>query len=322
MNDPGKFVISFDCEGKWGMADHLTPDLEQLLTDAQIEAAYDRLLAILARHDVRATFAFVGIFTLSPDEYRDVSDWLWDARVGDKNWLDAFRRDAASGRFEGWLVPEALRKVQRDGRHEIGTHGFTHVPLDEETCTPELFFHELESARQLAQRQGWVPRTLVYPRNQIGHTSRLTEHHILGYREMLWPGLYGSRRKLRGLAREFGYDARSQPVAPATSPTAIPSGHILNFWHNRSRRLVPRGVTRRRWRRMMLDAAATGGCVHLWSHPHNFITDPDLIGIFNLILHDAAELIKQGRLRSCTQEELCCDVVAPRRTNDFRGSDA
>ena len=54
---------------------------------------------------------------------------------------------------------------------------------------------------------------------------------------------------------------------------------------------------------MMLHAAQTGGLVHLWSHPHNFLSDPELITTFDLVLQDAAGLVRAGRLINVTQEE-------------------
>lgn len=45
----GSFILSFDCEGKWGMADQLEPYLQTSLTDRALASAYDTLVALLAR---------------------------------------------------------------------------------------------------------------------------------------------------------------------------------------------------------------------------------------------------------------------------------
>jgi peptidoglycan/xylan/chitin deacetylase (PgdA/CDA1 family) len=305
MNTTGTFMISFDCEGKWGRADFLTPALENTLTSAAIEAACGQILASFRGHRLKGTFAFVGAFTLTPDEYHEISERLPDVVIDGKPWLGAFRAAGARRTFDGWLVPEARLRVQAEGVHEIATHGFTHLPLGESVVTPEVFDRELELAREESARQGWTARTLIYPRNHVGYTERLERHGVIGYRELLWPTWRGAARKLRSLAAEFGFGGRSQEQTVPSNPVEIPSGYLLNFWHNRSRRWISREATRRRWRTIMADAARVGGCVHLWSHPENFVADPGLIEVFDDILADAASFVRAGQLKNVTQEEYC-----------------
>lgn len=307
MSSPGTFIVSFDCEGKWGMADHLTPALRRILTTAAIEETYRRLLGALERKNTKATFAFVGAFTLSPAECAEAWPAFRDVPVDGRPWLKTFREDATRGDFDGWLAPGALLAVKQDGRHELATHGFTHLPLAENIVDEALFDHEMAQAIALAARQGWRPRTIIYPRNQVGHSVRLARHGLSGYRELLWPGLSGLPRQLYSLAAELGWQAKAQPPAPQSNGSVcIPAGHILNFWHNRTRRLIPRKRTVARWRMMLHDAAEKGGVVHLWSHPHNFLSDPDLLPVFEAILAEAASLVRSGRILNQTQEEYCC----------------
>jgi len=305
MSGPGTFLVSFDCEGKWGMADHLTPALAAALTNVRIYCAYEEILKAFRHTGLRGTFAFVGALTLTREELDEFHELFRDTPVNGRPWLTAFNRDAAHEELDGWLSPLTIRHVLAEGCHEIATHGFTHLPLDEATVDTDLFRHEMNLVRKLAFRQGWTPRTIVYPRNQVGHTTLLAETGILGYREMLWPRWRGSGRQFRSLLAEFGLPSSSQVHAPFAETIAIPSGHFLNCWINRSRRIVPRQATVRRWREMMLHAAETGGVVHLWSHPHNFITDPDLITTFGMILKDAARLVHEGRLINATMGEYC-----------------
>ena len=59
---PATFILSLDCEGKWGVADHLDAQTHRSLADARLRAAYRDILAALDRYDIAATFAFVGLF--------------------------------------------------------------------------------------------------------------------------------------------------------------------------------------------------------------------------------------------------------------------
>jgi len=308
---PGTFILSFDCEGKFGMADHLTPELEARLTNRQNTAAYRRILATLDRHQLRGTFAFVGACTLHPDEYPQWQGVFPHVPVAGRDWLETFFRDAGRGAFDGWLNPEPLSLVRQAGGHEVATHGFSHLPLAESVIGAENFDRELAAATRLARARGDTIRTIVYPRNQVGHTARLGAHGLTGYRAALNPQWRGLTRRASNVLAEFNVLARSQSAGKPAVPIAVPSGHILNFHHNLARRIVPRAVTIARWRRMLEHAAQTGGVVHLWSHPHNFLTDPGLEEVFAGILGQAAVLLKEGRLRNLTMEEYCAEAARP-----------
>ena len=45
---PGIFIISFDCEGKWGVADILNSHHEHYVTNERLNQAYRNILNILA----------------------------------------------------------------------------------------------------------------------------------------------------------------------------------------------------------------------------------------------------------------------------------
>jgi peptidoglycan/xylan/chitin deacetylase (PgdA/CDA1 family) len=306
----GQFVVSFDCEGKWGMADHLTPALEARLTTEALEHVYRRITASLANKDVRATFAFVGAFTLSFEQYLAYERHFFGGPIGGQPWLGAFRTAASAGQFSGWLVPSALDIVMQAGGHEIATHGFTHIPLSEATDVAS-FAEEMQMVQVVARMQGWTPRTIVFPRNLVGHMARLPEFGIVGYRDDNWARVHGLRKRAASLLIELGASPQSQPRIPDGHPTplAIPSGHFLNFWHNAGRRLIPRRVTIRRWKKILDHAAEHGGVAHLWSHPHNFLSDPGLFAVFEAILTYARELVQAGKLDNLTQEECCRRAV-------------
>lgn len=60
-----RFILSLDCEGKWGGADHLTPADHAGLSDQRLRQAYSDNLALLDEFDLPATSAFFGCFSLS-----------------------------------------------------------------------------------------------------------------------------------------------------------------------------------------------------------------------------------------------------------------
>jgi peptidoglycan/xylan/chitin deacetylase (PgdA/CDA1 family) len=292
----GTLLISFDCEGKFGLADRISPAWERRLSNPCNTKAYVAILNSLERRNICATFAFVGAFTLHPDELPRWRSCFPEEEVNGRPWLEAFFVDERRGSFDGWLNPEPLRLVRAAGLHEIASHGFSHLPLSESVSTERVFDRELNAASRLASTRGYVIRTLVYPGNQIGHIERLREHGVEGYRAILAPALRGTLRRAVNVLREFNLMEVAQPHAQGTPLVAIPSGHILNFRHGTGRSAVPKLFTQARWRRLLRHAAETGGVVHLWSHPHNFLSDPSLVETFECILLEARRLINEGRL--------------------------
>lgn len=301
------FILSLDCEGKWGMADHIGPYHDHHLTTDKLREAYSALTALFARYDVRATFAFVMAFLLSPAEQEAVG-YLFPDHPEGRAWLASFRAAQARGELSGWTLPEALDIVRDDCRHEIASHGFSHLPLDQGTPR-ELVDAEFAACGHVARMRGLALETLVYPRNQVGHVDLLAGHGLRGYRQRLNRG-GGPLAKAAALASELNVFERPQPdTLPASDqPAAIPSGHFFN-WRVGARRVVPRWTTEMRWRRM-LEAANDGEVVHLWLHPHNIITGPETLPLLERVLRDVARLRDAGRLEIATQATYCRALAA------------
>lgn len=305
IDGPGTLLISFDCEGKFGIADRITPELAELLSNHSNTAAYSAILRVLESHRMRATFAFVGAFTLHPDELPTWRHLFPEESVDGRPWLSSFFADEQRDEFDGWLNPEPLRLVRMAGMHEIGSHGFSHLPLAEPIASAAVFDREIGAVCALAHSRGEKVHTLVYPGNRLGHVARLPLHGLAGYRDALVSSWRGSTRRAANILREFNFAEPAQPQSLRNQVVAIPAGHILNFQHGPARSLVPRAVTRRRWRDMLERAADLGGVVHLWSHPHNFLVDPGLIDVFAAILSYARQLVAEGRLVNPTLADYC-----------------
>jgi len=306
MNKP-TFIISFDCEGKFGMADSLTAVQRRVITNDASNRVYRELLAVLDRFGIKATFAFVGAYTMSRAEVADLRDEFKDLVMpSGRIWLHEFWRDFGEGRTDGWLNPLAMELVRAYRSHEIGTHGFTHTPLSVEHVNLESFRHEIVMALRIAKAKGVDISTIVYPRNQVGYTPLLPFVGLTGYRAALRVEYKNVKRRIWNIASEFNLKTPSQPHSMATGAAlAIPSGYILNARNTLPRRCISRDITVARWRAMIDDAIARGRVAHVWSHPHNFITDAGLIDTLTKLLAYVAPFVRRGELLNLTQDEYC-----------------
>lgn len=158
----GSAIISLDCEGRWGVADHLTPEVAAGLTDERLRAAYRKITDLFDNFDLSATFAFVELFTRSAS--RETAQ-LVRHLAEELPYLASAALGLAAGE-EGWVGEWAL-EMASGGRHEIAFHGTTHVPWTD--LTREQARREMELARP-EYRQ-----TMVFPRNRVAHLDVLAE---------------------------------------------------------------------------------------------------------------------------------------------------
>jgi hypothetical protein len=187
----GRFILSLDCEGKWGVADHLNDTQARALSRENLERAYRGLSDTLDRHDIVATFAFAGCFARSLDELKRMP-------------LSDLARS----------TPDLLH-----ARHEIALHGVTHTPWTDLT---------LEAARaELALAPIAGAKTFVYPRNKVAHTALLREAGFFGFRAapVVASRFHAFISEFDVIAcKPQGDPARSDFIA-------IPGGQFVNWRH-------------------------------------------------------------------------------------------
>lgn len=187
------FIISFDCEGKWGIADHLQALDRVLLTNHNLNRAYVKIIDLLNRYKINATFAFVGAFTMSIDEYYTHREWFENASSTIQNWLQYFKRETQSGNFDGWFNPEPIMMVSQEGSHEIGGHGFSHIPLGESFISKADFIAEMDLFKKVPYFKDRERMTFIYPRNDVGYIDELRQAGFIGYRDALY---YSGRQRI------------------------------------------------------------------------------------------------------------------------------
>jgi hypothetical protein len=293
---PARFILSFDCEGKWGVADHLTARHQQELSDERLRDAYRSIIGGLDEFQIPATFAFVGAFTQSRRDFGKVRPMIEAVSRLAPDYIGPALRDLDETGGAGWHGDDLVDLVGlAKAGHEIALHGVTHVPwtdFDEAGVQAELVL--------LQQLEGPIRQcgTFVYPRNLVAHTDALATHGFKGFRE-------GRRRsRLSSLLAEFNLFEAPERPSPREGIVAIPAGFFLN-WRSGVRRLVPPAVTRARARGMLDAAAPNGGVVHYWLHPENVASAPSTLGLLRRLLRDVAEAREAGHCEVMTQLGYC-----------------
>lgn len=292
----GTFILSLDCEGKWGVADHLNRKNQASLADVRLREAYGTIVKTLDRYDISATFAFVGLFAEPADRLFKLWPMLEDMKGASGDYLAPALHDMREGTRQGWTGDWAIEMVNSSrSNHEIGLHGVTHVPWtkvnDAFLDAEHRLFTQLSNPTRLS-------RSFIFPRNQVAHVDKLSAFGIEGYR--------ASRRhssRLASFLSEFStLEEPETPLPDKDGLTVIPAGTFLNFRAG-PRGFVPSSMTARRAAIKLQKAVESGGVVHYWLHPENVAAAPSTMIALERILSYVAALRDRGACRVLTQAD-------------------
>jgi peptidoglycan/xylan/chitin deacetylase (PgdA/CDA1 family) len=304
--DRGAFVLSLDFELIWGTLDLFGPEGFGKACEIEREAVIPRLLDLLARYEISATWCVLGHLFLDrcgaqdgrmhPEIVRPSHRWV----SGDWFAHDPGGTEQSAPAFLGRSLVERIRAcpvVQ-----EIGCHSFSHVIFGDPGCSAATADSELAACCAAARALGVQLTSFAFPRNQVGHLDVLRRHGIRVYRG---PGPSWYEKDEQSTAGRLAH--LWDVVRAATPPTVMPErdgsglwnlpGSMIYFPKHGIRRFVP--MQRRVARAVKgLDAAARDRRVfHLWFHPTNLADSMDaMFGGLERIFEHAASLRARGRL--------------------------
>jgi peptidoglycan/xylan/chitin deacetylase (PgdA/CDA1 family) len=295
----GTLLLTFDCEGKWGVVDRLAPHHRECYTSRALEAAYRGVLSLLERYEIDATFAFTAAFTMNPARFRQLGPELERSGAAATSWMAHAMVEIERENGDGWFAPACFSAVQQAGDHEIASHGFSHIPWRASYVSREVAAAELGLTRMVTGFDSPGIETFVYPRNQLAHQDLLPAY---GFR--IFRAARPSLGRPANLMRELNVFSPSETLGRLDVwPVEVPAGYYLN-WRRGLRRCIPLAVTVRRWKHLLRHAARTGGIVHAWTHPEDFVDGHAMFTLLETILRFTADEREAGRLRVMTCREL------------------
>ena len=301
------FVLSVDLELAWGEFYRREVDVARMHAARQ---ALPGLLALLDRRQIRATFAVVvGHLLLAgcrghDDHPRPAVAW----RSGD--W---FAGDPCTDedRDPAWYGKSLVDLIARAG-HEIGAHGFSHLPLNDPGVSEEVARGELQAcARELAARGG-SEFSLVYPRNGIMFTNLLKANGFSCYRGVERRWYRAAPLALRKGAHMLDQVlALTPPVGHARTRDGvveIPSS-MLFLSRAGFRRYVPMRSRVARARRGIARSIAEDAVFHLWLHAEDLVPDTErMLAGLDAVLGEVAYLRQRSLIAVRTMAELATAV--------------
>lgn len=302
-----RFTISFDCEGKWGVADQGERTLGYIKGN-DLRDAYRRILILLQRYEVPATFGIVSALCLAPHELKDHIEAIPSLTYCGQDWLLPIRRDIRSNRYDGWAHPEILEMLASESRHELCSHGGFHVPYDELNTPEDSVRADLALVAEVKQKMQVTLQNIILPRNIIGYKELLRLAGFEGYRDIdVREANIGFVNRLKRLSHEFisGDIEDMLPCGDAgnyDAPFPLSPAKFLNARIG-IRNIVPNDVTLWRVRKFIDYAISSDLRVHFYTHPHNFIRDKGMFYKFEKLLSLISRQRDAGVLNIITMKE-------------------
>jgi len=301
INKPN-FIISLDCEGKWG-----TVGLEKIqkkINSHNLNYVYKKINNLLLKYDMPATFAFVMALILSENESRKF-DCLTIEEINQNNiYLKEFWKSKKKGNTEGWLEPKIFDEIIKNSNIEIASHGFSHFICDDRANTLEVE-KEFRNSLEVSNIKNLNLKTFVFPENKIGNLNILKKFNFIGYRNTNKLKYKNSRvSRFKNLFAEFNVFQRLEKEDNKNNSEliSIPSGFFFNSKFG-LRNLVPGFITFKRWKSLINDSIEKNKTLHLWFHPHNLISAPNSFFVLENIIKYLSELRKLDKISIITQEQ-------------------
>jgi peptidoglycan/xylan/chitin deacetylase (PgdA/CDA1 family) len=265
----GSVVLSVDAELGWGFHDLASPPERRL---ANARRGWSDLADLLDAFDIPATWAVVGHCCL-PECDRNHAD-----HPAEDGWFDR-ESGAWADRPELRFGPSLVERLLTDGvDHELASHTFSHVEFGADTTTAGLARAELDRAVEAMDHFGVRPRSLVFPRNSVGHRDVLAECGFRTYRGRA-PRRANAVQKILATARGSPDPVLVKPHVDEYGLVNVPASLFLFSVEGLLRRVSVRVVgdpVVDHARAGIRAAARRDGVFHMWLHPNNITADRDL----------------------------------------------
>jgi peptidoglycan/xylan/chitin deacetylase (PgdA/CDA1 family) len=324
-------VITFDFEMAWGLR-WVSRDRDYWRQYHDDRPVVKRLLEILARHELSATWATVGHLMLRAA----YGDWSAFAALSPRpGWYENIPTPEQD-RAGVFYAPEAVEAIVNcPVPQELACHTFTHPTIADPRCRRELVRLELRASQDVARQYGRTLRSMVFPINGAAHLDLLEELGFTSYRAMNSEWYYlGTRfatRQLRqasllgrGLAALMRVgrlaDEKLRFRPPVSAPRRvgrlweIPHGMFLPGFAGMGRYLSAADRLAKA-RKGIEQAVCKAQVFTLYLHPDGFHRQSDaMFACFEQICAALAQARNAGRLRVYTMEQLADTLSAEARS--------
>ncbi|MDR3575106.1 MAG: polysaccharide deacetylase family protein [Anaerolineaceae bacterium] len=302
------FIFSLDTELAWGHYDKFKSELYS--SNGKMERqSIERLLSILDTYNIVATWAVVGhLFFENCENCNNCPILNW------KGVYSSFEEIYGTNN-PLWYGNDVINLlISRGSRHEIAFHGYTHRVFDEKKMTKNEANNEIQEWIRLGARRNIQPRTVVFPRNKVGHLSEFKKAGFNCYRsDELLPSIYYTKPIIGKVLNRMDLVFQTR-IPEVYNPTLDQSG-LVNLPSSRGFFRMNRKVERfldainlhnLRIKRMIKGvekAVNENKILHIYAHPCDFKTEKDFYKLEYLFAH-ISKYIENNQMQSIGMAEL------------------
>ena len=289
MNN-GTLILSLDYELMWGCLEWSTPEAYGKTHVARVPVVIERILELLKKYEVKATFATVGMIMLAnkQEALNSLPELVpsyekQSCSPYENNYIQMVSEQEESLYFS----PQTVELLKKNPFVEIGTHTYCHYYCDERGQTIEQFEADLKKAIEVAHRKGCPIKSIVFPKNQVReeYLKVCSEHGLICYRGNAKHFFSRPKSRFEGLKNRISrlLDTYIKISKPSSMPYAnieqihgminVQASRMLRPYNSKLALLEPLKIKR------ICDeiryAAQNKELYHLWWHPHNFGNNVD-----------------------------------------------
>ena len=294
----GHLVISLDYEIHWGVFDNKSiSDYRENLEN--VNKVIDRLLEMSEQYGIKLTFSTVGL--LFAKDKNELLNYIPKQKPSYKieklnpyHLIDSNGNNEEEDPFHYGI--SKIKQIRDNGKHEIGTHTFSHFYCHAEGQTSEQFDNDLNAAVDIAKPLGIQLNSIVFPKNQINpdddidkpYLNICKKHGITNFRGKEKSFIYNIHssknyrnlfiiRALKPLDAYFNITGSNTYNLTEINKNCIlfniPSSRFLRPFNTKLKHFE--ALKLRRIKKAMTYAAKHNEAYHLWWHPHNFGSNID-----------------------------------------------
>lgn len=320
----GIFVLSLDVELSWGVVDKPHKLKENKRYYEQSRDCIDKIITLLEKYDISATWAVVGHLFLKEcnaaegKKHSDIPRSTYPWYSGD--WFD---ESPCTNEEEAplWYGRDIIKKIAGcKVRQEIACHSFAHIPYGDENTKRAAVRADLSKCVAEAEKAGLKLRSFVFPRNNVGYIDELKNFGFEAYRgaEPLWyRGFPSKPKKLCHIIDQLF--AISPPVSNPEYEQGLYNipGSMLYRSMDGIRSLLPVGSKVYKAKKGINKAIRDKKVFHLWFHPYNIATNPERL-LYGLeeIFKEVQRRRENGELETKSMDEMSMELKAGGITNE------
>ena len=221
------------------------------------------------------------------------------------DWFDRLPEGDASGHPE-WYGRDLVEMIHRASpTQEVACHTFSHVVMGEPGCDEAVARAELKRCVDLARAMGIELKTIIFPRNKVGHLSVVRDAGFEVFRgrdvePFSWVGP-ALQAKATVLSRILSVPP--PPVLPTRTPEGLINlpGSMFYMPATEWQRYVPMAIRTVVAKRGLREAARHKAVFHLRLHPEALVFSADrLFAGLEDIFREASRLEQDGALQMLT----------------------